>query len=682
MLSATYDELKHRTLTLFTTATSLARRASVGAVAGAGTPVERLDAAERPLRDERFALVVMGEFGHGKSSLLNAILREPGLFPVHSYVSTRLVTTARYGAEERVVVSLAERPGRPAEQRHIARSEIAAYASETSVADGVASPDADRATAISVTLPNPALARGLVVVDTPGIGGVHHGHTAAAVGVLSSADAVLYVVDATQEVPASGVAFVEDVARALDVRGCPARLLFAVTKTDRVERPDTVVDVLRARLREVPGLDADRAPVVGVSSRHLLLHLQDGDPERLELSNFDELEDQVRTSVTLSRARLRLGTALDELDAVTRALLAPVEQALAVLDAADEAERERLVAAAKQHRATAADRTTTDAWKDALEAELAALTDDLCRSATSELAELWRRVRESYRDRPELLDDPQLLLDQSARRLALLIAGLGERARAGTADVHASVAARSGLPSRAPSLTSLPSLPSLPPLPDPTSAGPDGHDAADILVKALAASVEGARTGALIGEQLGDLVFSYVVGRTLPQGPGGEFARGVLAHGSAPVRDGAGPDAWRGVSPGALIGARIGAVVGAMGAFAGRLRLERNKSVSDRIQALDRALAPCEEEQRRFLHESLGDIVAAWARTATADMERLIARQQAETEAALAEIETALGAVGHHAARSRQELTDRRGELRALRASIAEVAQATAALQG
>ncbi|MFD3503961.1 dynamin family protein [Streptomyces sp. NPDC058678] len=674
MLAATYDELKHRALTLFMTASSLAQQA------GAGVAVERLDAAERPLRDERFTLVVMGEFGHGKSSLLNAYLREPGLFPVHSYVSTRLVTTARFGPEETVVVSLAERPGRPAEERHIARTEIAAYASETHVTDGAASPDADRATAISVTLPNPVLAQGLVVVDTPGIGGVHRGHTAAAVGVLSSADAVLYVIDAQQEVPASGIAFIEDAARALDVRGCPARLVFAVTKTDRVEDPDTVVDELRSRLQAVPGFDADGIVIVGVSSRHRLLHLQDGEPERLELSNFGELERQLRTSVTLSRARLRLSTALNELDSVTRTLLAPAEHALAVLDAEDEAERERLVAAARQHRAKAADRTATDAWKSALEAELEALNADLCTHATSVLAELWRGVRESYRARPELLDDPQLVLDQLARRLALLIADLGERARAGTTEIHARAADRIGLAS---SPLTPASLPALPPLPDPsTLARPDGDDSAEFLVKALAASVEGARTGALIGERVGDIVFSQALGRALPQGPIGGAAQGVMAYGSALLKDDARPGSWPGVSPGALIGARIGAAVGATVAFAGRLRLERKKDVTDRVHTLDRALASCEEEQRTFLHESLGEIVGACARTAAVGMERLAARQQAEHEATLAEIETALAAVGQDAVRNRQELTDRRANLHALRISIAEVADATGALQG
>jgi hypothetical protein len=162
----------------------------------------------------------------------------------------------------------------------------------------------------------------------------------------------------------------------------------------------------------------------------------------------------------------------------------------------------------------------------------------------------------------------------------------------------------------------------------------------------------------------------------------GEAAHDVMAYGSALLQDNARPGSWPGVSPGALIGASIGAAVGATVAFAGRLRLEHTKGVTDRVRTLDRALAPCEEEQRTFLHESLSEIVGACARTAAADMERLAARQQAEHEATLAEIEAALGAVGQDAVRTRQELIDRRAELHALRISIAEVADATGALQG
>ena len=60
-----------------------------------GGVTDRLDAIELYMREAPVTLVVLGEFSRGKSSLLNALLAEPDLFPVDSYVSTRVLTSAR-----------------------------------------------------------------------------------------------------------------------------------------------------------------------------------------------------------------------------------------------------------------------------------------------------------------------------------------------------------------------------------------------------------------------------------------------------------------------------------------------------------------------------------------------------------------------------------------------------------
>ncbi|MGZ4532848.1 MAG: dynamin family protein [Mycobacteriaceae bacterium] len=72
----------------------------------------RLSAARERLEEARLVVVVCAEFKRGKSSLLNALLEQPDLFPVDSYYATNVIITASYAAEERIKVTLTEGDGR------------------------------------------------------------------------------------------------------------------------------------------------------------------------------------------------------------------------------------------------------------------------------------------------------------------------------------------------------------------------------------------------------------------------------------------------------------------------------------------------------------------------------------------------------------------------------------------
>ncbi len=52
---------------------------------------------------------------------------------------------------------------------------------------------------VEVGLPNPFLERGITLVDTPGVGGLNAAHAAATLAFLPSADALIFVTDASAE---------------------------------------------------------------------------------------------------------------------------------------------------------------------------------------------------------------------------------------------------------------------------------------------------------------------------------------------------------------------------------------------------------------------------------------------------------------------------------------------------
>jgi hypothetical protein len=658
------DEHKHKIVALFPEVAGAALSAEPQ------VSVERLHEAERMLQENRAALVVLGEFSRGKSSLLNALLEEPGLLPVDSYTSTRAVTTLRWGPEEVITVSLTARGEHPAEERRISRNELRSYLCESAVTDGYGASDAGRVSAVSIELPNPRLENGLMVVDTPGVGGVHRGHSTAALGVLPMADAVLYVTDALQPLLASELAFIDVVARAVDAATHSERLLFVVTKCDQSSDAETAVRDVRTRLGVVPGLDRERLTVVPVSSHLRLHHLAEGDPDDFELSNFGQLEEELWPALARSRSRLLQEAALSELERVTASLLAPVEAALTVMDTDDRTAHERLAGAAEAKAKEAAALADGAAvWPDQLAEAMAAVTVELKQRTDADLAGMWRKIRLAYRDRPELLGDPQLLLDHVAQELALLTGELSELARKRAAEVHETFVKRTGVRLRdaTPAGMAAPALPTAASvlqsrLPERSSP------ALDELAQALETAAEGARRGAEAGGRLGEMAWEVALRRSLPARSVG---RGLVRVVKA--------DEGLLVSPAALVGRVIGGVVGATLSFTRQLQWLREGARGERVNALDQTFESWEPQQREFLHTALSEVVEAHARQVTEDLRRLIEEHRSVCAATAEGIAAARAAVGQDKAAERAAAEQRRTVLRALLVRINELAWAEGA---
>ena len=78
----------------------------------------------------------------------------------------------------------------------------------------------------NIELDRRLLEAGLVIVDTPGVGGLGSAHATAALGALSVADAAVFLSDASQEYTRTEMAFLK---QALDM--CP-HVTCVLTKID------------------------------------------------------------------------------------------------------------------------------------------------------------------------------------------------------------------------------------------------------------------------------------------------------------------------------------------------------------------------------------------------------------------------------------------------------------------
>jgi GTPase SAR1 family protein len=186
---------------------------------------EQIKGALHRLELGLFRLVVMGEIKKGKSSFINALLGERDLLPVASDVATSTVYKVIYGKQRQYKVFYQPDVDTGARQppKVISPDEVASYGTE----DGN-SGNRSRVDFIAVETPNPLLKQGLVIVDTPGIGGLYRAHKGITWRYAPNADAVVFVTDSVESVLSEQeVDFIRELRSRIT-----KRLIFVQTKID------------------------------------------------------------------------------------------------------------------------------------------------------------------------------------------------------------------------------------------------------------------------------------------------------------------------------------------------------------------------------------------------------------------------------------------------------------------
>ncbi|WP_425308698.1 dynamin family protein [Ammonicoccus fulvus] len=236
-------------------------------------------------------VMVIGEFKQGKSALVNALLNAP-VCRVGDDVTTAVPTVVSHAEQAyATVVDAADLPDSPAIedlQRHdLPLDRLATFATDDHERAG------RRVQHVEVGLPRDVLKNGLVLVDTPGVGGLRTSQGAVTVAALPSADAVLFVSDATAEYSATELDFLARVLRA-----CP-NVTCLSTKTDLQPEWRRIVDLNRGHL-ERAGVDA---PIIAVSSLVRDLAIRTRDQSLNEESGFAELVQHLDTDI-LGKSRV------------------------------------------------------------------------------------------------------------------------------------------------------------------------------------------------------------------------------------------------------------------------------------------------------------------------------------------------------------------------------------------
>jgi len=278
------------------------------------------------LADDRFNIVVVGQFSRGKTSLMNAMLNTTRL-PTGIVPLTSVITTVQYGTREHAVLEYREDRRLPLDVPLASLAEYITQRCNPGNALGIRF--------ARIELPSELLRRGFYLVDTPGLGSAILENTRTTESFLPEADAFILVT--SYDSPLS-----DEELRLLQNYGTTGCKVFIVINKQDLASPDERQDVrehVRSQLRAIFG--EGYADVFSLSAREAMEANQTGDVEHLLASGVPAFVDGLtsflvdeKQAAFLRRMCDRIGDRLQELGECFEALkrLGDLQQELGVGD--------------------------------------------------------------------------------------------------------------------------------------------------------------------------------------------------------------------------------------------------------------------------------------------------------------------------------------------------------------
>ena len=211
---------------------------------------KKLSVLKDRLMDERFHLAVLGQFKRGKSTLLNALISEP-ILPVSVIPLTSVPTFIHFGTLPTIRVKYNEKQ-RVEEFAGASTSERTAFLLKY-VTEGGNPKNRLGVTEVEVVSPAPILSKGVVLIDTPGIGSTYRHNTQATMNFLQQCDAALFIISADPPITDVELDFLRQ------VREKVPRLFFVLNKVDYLngDERDQVLSFFREILAEHLEIEED-----------------------------------------------------------------------------------------------------------------------------------------------------------------------------------------------------------------------------------------------------------------------------------------------------------------------------------------------------------------------------------------------------------------------------------------
>lgn len=239
------------------------------------------------LEEERFALVVLGEFNHGKSTFVNALCGAP-ILPAGITPTTATINHLSWSDKPTAVAHLSDDTTKKIDPKKLG---------DWVTIEGK---EASHVKYVEVGWPAEILKNKVTLVDTPGVNDINEQRAEITYGYIPRADAVLFLLDGAQVLKQSERSFLEQ--RIL--RRSKDKLIFILGKIDLLA-PDEREEALRY-CRENLMRVVEEPQIFPVSAKR---QLSDQEAERAQ-SGFEPLLAHLRKYLADERGRVLLDNAV------------------------------------------------------------------------------------------------------------------------------------------------------------------------------------------------------------------------------------------------------------------------------------------------------------------------------------------------------------------------------------
>jgi len=216
---------------------------------------EKLDKLTKNIETGSFTLAVVGQFKRGKTTLINAMLRQK-LLPTAVLPLTSIVTVIRYAPKPRFSVVFLD-----GKQTEIKKEEIEEYVTEKLNPNNI-----KNVQRVEIEIPSAFLKHGVVLVDTPGIGSVYRHNTDVAYRFLPDADAVVFVLSADLPISDAECQFMEESSR------YASKFFFVLNKIDYLNESEIaeLSEFNKKIIASKIGAEPDKIRLVPLSAKKAL----------------------------------------------------------------------------------------------------------------------------------------------------------------------------------------------------------------------------------------------------------------------------------------------------------------------------------------------------------------------------------------------------------------------------
>jgi len=247
----------------------------------------------RKLVENRFYLVVLGQFKRGKSTFINSLLGTQ-LLPTAIVPLTSIVTILSYGDEECIEVHFQN-----GDKRCVPRDELVDYVTEKgNPANGKG------VMQVRITYPSTYLKDGVHIIDTPGVGSIFSDNTQVTYNFLPKVDAALFLLAVDPPISQAEIDFLKDVKQYVE------KIFFIQNKIDYLDESDRLESMYFSKTVIEEALGDGKVRIYPLSAKLALEGKLNGDEEKLHRSFLPEFDRVLGEFLTREKGKVLLQSVL------------------------------------------------------------------------------------------------------------------------------------------------------------------------------------------------------------------------------------------------------------------------------------------------------------------------------------------------------------------------------------